>query len=81
MRLDHLFYQPGMYSSLQTLISYFLSSPLYVLRYSSLLLCAISPLASFVFGGGCPYWFVGFRVFLEFVDEIVKILLFLLPVL
>lgn len=80
-RPNHLVHQPGINSSLQTLISYLLPSPLYVLRYSSLLFCAISSLASFVFGGSCPYWFIGFRVFLEFVDEIVKVLLFLLPVL
>lgn len=70
-----------MYSSLQTLVSYLLPSPLYVLRYSSLLLCDISSLTSFVFGSGYPYWFVGFGIFLEFVDKVVKILLFLLPVL
>ena len=81
MKSIRLFYQPGMYSSLQTLGSYFLPSLLYVLRYSPLLLCAVSSLTSFVLGGGYPYWLVGFGVLLEFVDEVVKVLLFLLPVL
>ena len=70
-----------MHSSLQTLVSDLVSSPLYVLRYSSLLFCAISSLTGFVFGSGYPYWFVGLGVFLEFVDEVIKVLLFLLPIL
>ena len=74
----HLFYP---YSSLQTLVSDFVPSQLYVLRYSLLLRCFISSLTSFVFGGGYPYWFVGFGVFLEFIDEVVEVLLFLLSVL
>ena len=70
-----------MRSSLQTLVSYFLPPPLYVLRYPLPLLCAISSLTSFVFGGGYPYWFVGLGIFLELIDEVIKVLLFLLPVL
>lgn len=81
MDLIHLFYRRRTYSPLQTLVSYFLPPSLYVLRYSSLLLCTISSLTSFVFGGGCPYGFVGLGVFLEFIDEVVEVLLFLLPIL
>ena len=73
--------QSIMHSSLQTLVSYFLSSPLYVLRYPLLFLCSVSSLASFIFRRGYPYWFVGLGVFLELGNEVVKVLLFLLSVL
>ena len=68
-------------SSSQTLISYLISPPLYVLRDSSLLFHAVSSLTGLVFGSGYPYWLIGLGIFLEFIDEIVKVLLFLLPVL
>ena len=51
-------YQAVMHSSSQTLVSYLLSSPLYVLRYSPLLLYDISSLTSFIFRSGYPYWLV-----------------------
>lgn len=69
-----------MYSPLQTLVSYLLPPSLYLLRYSPLLLCTVSSLASFILGGGYPYGFVGLGVFFEFVDKVVKVLLFLLPI-
>lgn len=57
-------------------------SPLLDLRSSApLLLSTVRPHPSFIFSGSCPYWFVRLRVFLELVDEIIKILLLLLPIL
>lgn len=73
--------QPITHSSLQTLVFYFLSSPLYVLRYPLLFLCSVSSLTSFIFRRGYPYWFVGLGVFLELGNEVVKVLLFLFSVL
>ena len=65
----------------QTLSSYFLSSLLYILGYFPLLLCDVGSLTSFVFRGDCPNWFVGLGILLEFLDEVIEFLLFLLPVL
>ena len=65
----------------QTLFSYFLSSLLYILGYSPLLLCTVGSLTSFIFRGDYPDWFVRLRIFLELFDEVIKLLLFLLPIL
>ena len=73
--------QHVMRSFSQTLFSYFLSSLLYILGYPPLLLCAVGSLTSFIFRGDYPYWFVGLRIFLELVDEVIKFLLFLLSIL
>ena len=73
--------QYTMRSFSQTLFSYFLSPLLYILGYSPLLLCGVGSLTSFIFRGDYPYWFVGLRIFLELLDEVIELLLFLLSLL